>query len=220
MKALKKALFTLLITGTMLALNSTTAQAQVEVSTGVDLYSTYVWRGVAYSGPSLQPFVEVGSGGFAIGAWGSQGYDGFQEMDLYAGYGFDFGLSLGVTAYYYPGSPWLEFGDSHAFEINAGYEIDAFSLSANFIANEAVNAGSIGSDMYFEAGYAFDAASVFLGAGNGWHTNGTEDFGIVNVGISTGKDIVITDTFTIPVTGSVVLNPYAEQLYILVGLSF
>lgn len=64
-----------------------TTQAQ-ELSTGVDLYSTYVFRGVAYSGPAIQPSVEFSAGGFALGAWGSQGIDGnagspgFQEMDL------------------------------------------------------------------------------------------------------------------------------------------
>ncbi|MDZ7693406.1 MAG: hypothetical protein U5K69_20195 [Balneolaceae bacterium] len=32
-------------------------QAQ-SLDTGVDLYSTYVWRGVAYLGPCIQPYVE------------------------------------------------------------------------------------------------------------------------------------------------------------------
>ncbi|MBO6525156.1 MAG: hypothetical protein JJ971_15110 [Balneolaceae bacterium] len=190
----------------------------VEVTTGVDFYSTYVFRGVAYDGPSWQPAVEVSSGGFAIGAWGSQGYTGFQEMDLYAGYSFDFGLYLGVTDYYYPGSLYLD-GDSHAFEINAGFEQDAFSLAGNFIVNEAVNAGSAGGDLYFEAGYSLDQADLFVGAGDGWHSTDGE-FALVNIGIGTSKDIVITDTFTIPVSGAVVFNPDSEQFYILVGLSF
>jgi uncharacterized protein (TIGR02001 family) len=198
--------------------NFNTVKAQ-EVSTGVDLYSTYVWRGVAYSGPSLQPSVEFSIGGFAIGAWGSQGYDGFQEMDLYLGYSFDFGLSLGVTDYWYPGvagsGPWLD-GDSHAYELNLGYGIEDFSLSANYI---FAGSGSAGDDIYFEAGYSFEAASIFLGGGDGWHSSDGE-FALVNIGVSTSKDIVITDTFTIPVSGAVIFNPDTEQLYILAGLSF
>lgn len=198
--------------------NFNTAEAQ-EVSTGVDLYSTYVWRGVAYSGPSLQPSVELSSGGFAIGGWGSQGYDGFQEMDLYAGYSFDFGLSLGVTDYWYPGAagsgPWLD-GDSHAYELNLGYGIEDFSLSANYI---FAGSGSAGDDIYFEAGYSFEGASLFLGGGDGWHSSDSE-FALVNIGVSTAKDIVITDTFTIPLSGAVIFNPDTEQLYILAGLSF
>lgn len=202
----------------MLSASDITNAQEVQVSTGVDLYSTYVFRGVAYDGPSWQPSVEVSSGGFAIGAWGSQGYGGFQEMDLYAGYSFDFGLYLGVTDYYYPGSLYLD-GDSHAFEINLGYEKDAFSLAGNFIVNEAVSAGSAGGDLYFEAGYSLDQADLFIGAGDGWHSTDGE-FALVNIGIGTSKDIVITDTFTVPVNGAVVFNPDSEQFYILVGFSF
>ena len=44
------------------------ASAQLEVSTGVDLVSTYVWRGVAYSGPSWQPYLEAAAGNLTLGA--------------------------------------------------------------------------------------------------------------------------------------------------------
>jgi uncharacterized protein (TIGR02001 family) len=217
-KFLKTLFLSALITGVLTTLNTNSVQAQ-EVSTGADIVSTYVWRGVAYSGPSIQPFVDLTVEGFSIGGWGSQGYDGFQEMDLYAGYSFDFGLYLGVTDYWYP-SPLTPFFEeaSHAFELNLGYEIDSFSLSGNYI---FAGGGSTGDDLYFEAGYSIDdATSLFAGAGNGWHTNGTDDFGLVNVGVTTSKDILVTDTFTIPLSGSAIFNPYAEQLYLLVGVSF
>lgn len=228
MKTLKKIsqLFIVALLLTIAASEVTKAQ----VTTGADVVSTYVWRGAAFSGPSIQPYVDYTSGAFSIGAWGSQAFDnGFQEMDLYLSYSFDFGLSLGLTDYYYPGTPYFSYSEdaangdfgSHAFEINAGYEIESISISGNYIVNEASGAGSIGGDLYFEAGYAFDdATSAFLGAGNGWHTNFTDDFGIVNLGVSTSKEIVVTDTFSIPVSGSVILNPYSEQLYIVVGFSF
>lgn len=217
------ALFGIVLVST---LNPDTAKGQ-DLSAGVDLYSTYVFRGVAFSGPSIQPTVEFSSGGFAIGAWGSQGIDGsaadgslgFQEMDLYAGYEFDFGLSLGVTDYYYPGSPYLD-GDSHAFELNAGLGVDAFSFAANVVLNEAAFAGSAGSDLYFEAGVALsDASSLFVGAGDGWHSSDGE-FALVNVGIGTGKEIVVTDTFSIPLSGAVIFNPDSEQFFIVAGISF
>lgn len=207
--------------------NPETANGQ-EISPAADLYSTYVWRGVAYAGPSIQPSVEISAGGFTIGAWGSQGIDGvvssneystgFQEMDLYAEYSFDFGLSLGITDYYYPGSLYFE-GDSHAYEINVGYGIENFTISANYILNEALAAGSEGGDLYFEAGYSIGAADLFVGAGDGWHTTDTE-FAVVNVGLGTTRDIVITDSFSIPLFGAVVLNPDTEQFYILAGVSF
>lgn len=219
-----------------LQIQTQSAQAQeVSISPGVDLYSTYVWRGVAYSGPSIQPYVELSSGGFAIGAWGSQGIDGssadetvgFQEMDLYTSYSFDFGLSLGVTDYYYPGTPYFSYksdpenGDfsSHAIELNGGYTIENLSIAANYIVNESPGgAGSAGGDMYYQLGYAAGAADLFVGGGDGWHsTDG--DFKIVNVGIGASKEIVITDTFSLPLSGAAILNPDTEQFYIVVGLS-
>ena len=192
------------------------------VSVGVDLYSTYVWRGVAYGGPSLQPYVDLTLGGLSVGAWGSQSFDGGQEMDLYLSYGFDFGLSLGVTDYYYPGTSYFEFSDTagaHGIELNAGYEISGFSLSANYMVNEAGGAGTAGGDMYFELGYSFSNVGLFVGAGDGWHTSDGE-FAVCNIGVSASKDIDVTESFSIPVSGSVILNPETEQFYIVVGLSF
>ncbi len=59
---------------------------------------------------------------------------------------------------------------------------------------------------------------VFLGAGDGWHS-GTGDFGIVNIGVTKSKEIKITDSFSLPISGAVIFNPDSEQLYILAGIS-
>lgn len=197
------------------------AQEESPWTTGVDLYSTYVWRGTAFSGPSLQPYIDFTSGGFSIGAWGSQGYDGFQEMDLYASYGFDFGLSIGLTDYYYPGTSYFEYGKedgSHGFELNLGYETGAFSLSGNYMLNEAGGAGTAGGDLYFEAGLSVGKVDLAVGAGDGWHTPHS-DFGVCNISVGTSKELKITDTFSIPVSGAAILNPASEQFYIVVGIS-
>jgi len=199
-----------------------TAKAQ-DISAGLDLYSTYVWRGVAYSGPSIQPYVEIGGGGFTLGAWGSQGFDGFQEMDLYTSYTFDFGFSIGVTDYYYPdptpftppeSSPFFD-DAAHAFELNGGYSTGGLSISGNYI---FAGDGSVGDDVYFELGYTAGRANLFIGGGDGWHSTNTE-FTVVNIGVGTSKDIKITDTFTLPLSGAVIVNPDTEQLYITAGIS-
>jgi uncharacterized protein (TIGR02001 family) len=220
-KLLKSLLLTVVLTviiGSTVAVKHVQAQ---EISPGVDLYSTYVWRGVAYSGPSVQPYVDFTAGGFTLGAWGSQGIDGiggtsngFQEMDLYTSYSFDFGLSLGVTDYWYPGSLYFD-ENSHAFELNAGFSAGDLSLSGNYI---FAGGGSVGDDVYFELGYSAGPADLFIGGGDGWHSSDT-DFAIVNIGVSTSKEIEITDSFSLPVSGSVILNPDTEQLYILAGIS-
>lgn len=225
MKSLRKV--AVVIALSVVSLFSANAQG-VEVTTGVDLYSTYVWRGTAFSGPSIQPAIDFSMGGFSIGAWGSQGYDGFQEMDLYASYSFDFGLSLGLTDYYYPlgdstANSFFEFDDkvsSHALEINLGYEIGSLSLSANYILNDASDGGAAnaGGDIYCELGYSFEKFDVFVGGGDGWHTS-TGDFQVCNVGVSSSKEVKITDSFSLPISGSAILNPEKEQFLIVVGIS-
>ncbi|NLJ21205.1 MAG: hypothetical protein GX429_08860, partial [Bacteroidales bacterium] len=97
-----------------------------------DIVSSYVWRGVQYSGASIQPTLQFSTGGFSIGSWGSAGFDGFMEMDLYAKYAFGFGLTVGLTDYYYPGSDVFDHSTetgSHGYEINLGYGIKGLSLS-------------------------------------------------------------------------------------------
>ncbi|MBN1118387.1 MAG: hypothetical protein JXA77_14345 [Bacteroidales bacterium] len=202
-----------------------TVKAQDEespVTIGADIVSTYVWRGVAYGGPSIQPYVDFTTGGFSVGAWGSQSFDGGQEMDLYLSYGLDFGLSIGLTDYYYPGSEWFDLSEtsgSHGLELNLGYEISNFSIAANYILNESPNAGTAGSDMYFEIGYSFGIIDVFAGAGDGWHSSDGE-FAVCNVGVGASKEIKITEDYSLPVFGQVILNPDSEQFYIVAGFSF
>lgn len=188
-----------------------------------DVYSSYIWRGSRLgTGPHIQPAVTFSTGGFTAGVWGSFNSSGYAEADPYFLYAFPFGLSLGATDYYYPG---LKFSDvsvetgSHAFELNAGFKKGGLSLSANYILNEAGGAGSAGDDLYFEAGYGFSSFNIFAGAGNGWHTSDGK-FNLCHVGIGTVKEIAVTDRFSLPLTGKIIVNPEREDLYVVVGFTF
>jgi len=226
MKSLRL-LLTMLTTVSMYSATNLSAREEksgAAFSTGADLVSNYIWRGTKLAvGPALQPSVSFTAGNLEIGAWGSVSFTSMEgaESDLYMSYSFPFGLSLGVTDYYFPGTMYFDLSDttgSHALEINAGFSSGGFSLSANYIPNEAGSAGSAGGDMYFEAGYDFSSFSLFIGAGDGWHTS-DGDFGLCNVGISTGKEIKITDNFSVPVTGTLIFNPEQEQFYVVIGFS-
>ena len=194
---------------------------------GVDLVSSYLWRGTKFgTGPAIQPYLSFAVGGLEIGGWGSYsfGNSSFAEADIYLSYGFDFGLSIGITDYYFPGvgSDYFDFSDStgtHGLEVNLGYEIKGFSASANYMFNEAPTAGTTGGDMYFELGYAFKYFGIHLGAGDGWHTEG-DKFALCNIGISSSKEIQITEKFSLPVSGSLIWNPEREQFHVVVGVSF
>ncbi|MGC8803167.1 MAG: hypothetical protein ACP5PS_05275 [Bacteroidales bacterium] len=142
---------------------------------------------------------------------------------MYATYAFPFGLSLIATDYYFPGLKYFDYSDttgSHAFEAGLSYTFfERLTLSGFYIFNKASGAASKGEDTYVEASYAFAPLTAIIGAGNGWHTSDGK-FKVCHIGLKSTKEIKVTDTFTIPVTGAVIFNPDREQLYVVVGLSF
>ncbi|HUX95139.1 MAG TPA: hypothetical protein VMV47_05340 [Bacteroidales bacterium] len=217
------ALFVLLSFAIPFNIYSQDSQGGSKFSVGTDFYSNYVWRGTRYGhGPHIQPDVRYYSGGVVAGVWGSFDFNGYSEVDPYVIYNFPFGLSLGITDYYYPSLSLFEFSDSsgsHALDINTGYVMGGFTFSANVIVNKAGGAGSFGGDLYFQAGYAWEYVSIFAGAGNGWHTI-DGNFNLCNIGIETGKTINITDTFSIPVTGQIIINPDRKQMFLVIGFTF
>lgn len=121
---------------TAFAAMPTTASAQdISVSTGVDLVSEYVFRGVSFADTAVQPYVEATVGSLTFGAWASTGFGDTSpvagdEIDLYASYNFALSdtvsLDAGITYYHFPQGGSL-------FETNGGgagsYEA---SLGASF----------------------------------------------------------------------------------------
>jgi len=194
---------------------------------GLDIYSSYIWRGLKFgTGAAFQPSVKFTTGGLTVGAWGSisTGDTEAAEADLYAGYTFGLGekgsLGFTVTDYYFPGTPYFD-GSSHFVEPMVNAAIGKLSLSAAYMIYDAAPSGS--GDLYLEAGYTAGSVVLKIGGGNGQYSYEEADeddkFGISNISIGTSKTINITDSFSIPVNGSVVLNPSTEQLFIVVGIS-
>lgn len=206
----------------IIALAAATSVKAQEFKASADIVSTYVWRGAFQSSAAIQPTLDFTAGGFSIGAWGSsaisQIFNGsdfslMQEADLYAKYAFGFGLSLGVTDYYYTGNDYSYYkkGGSHSLEANLGYNIGKLSLSGNYLLN-------VNKDLYFEAGYAFDKVSVFLGAGNNVYSTDSK-FAVVNMGASVVKEIKMTDSFTLPLKATAIFNPKSRQFFFVAGIT-
>ncbi|NQU53886.1 MAG: hypothetical protein HQ522_15260 [Bacteroidetes bacterium] len=215
---------TLLIMACMLLLTAITPNLKAqEWDTGLDIYNTYVWRGTKFgAGPALQPYIEFSAGGFAIGAWGSYSNsvlagddDSFMEADLYASYGLDLGesgsLSFGLTDYYFPQSPYSD-GKSHYIEPAITVGIGSFSLMGAYISGDGV------SDTYIEAGLTAGPVDLTLAAGNGAYTIDGK-FSLCNIGLSTSKEIKITESFSLPVSGGIIYNPSVDVFHIAVGIS-
>ncbi len=208
-----------LIVFALLSICSLNAKSQESSwSTGTDLVSGYVWRGTKFgSGPALQPGVKYSNGGFTIGGWGSYCFSTNEaaEADLYASYAFSLGksssLTFTLTDYYFPGATSKYFdGDSHYYEPMVSLGLGKFSFAGAYMTNA--------KDVYFEAGLAAGPVTLFAGAGNGQYTKDAT-FNLCNFGIKTSKEIKISDSFSIPLSGSLILNPSTEQLHIVVGIT-
>jgi hypothetical protein len=235
----KKIAFVFTLCFILLSISETKAQ---ELSLGADLYNRYVWRGLELGGntPSFQPTISLSTGGFTAGFWGAYSMSdpaGLNEIDIYASYAFELpeagSLSLGVTDYTNPNSGtkmgnFNNYDDpegpgAHFVELNVGYtgpESFPISLSLNYFLYNVEN-----SPFYFQVGYDTSikdvGLSVFVGGTPGEDAGyyGVTDFSLINVGFKATKEIKITDSFSIPMSGSIILNPSSEDLFYVVGIS-
>ena len=217
-----------------------------EISVGTDIVNRYIWRGTDFGhSPSIQPTVELGAGGLALGFWGAYATnDPYQEIDFYGGYSFDLNSSgsiyLGFTDYMFPDqyfeiTNFNNYDDpegpgSHYIEINASYsgpESVPISIAVNVFVYNLID-----NPIYFELGYSVPVGDAgldfFLGGAVGdgaayygaVKDDGTpKTFDFVNVGVKASKEIKITDSFSLPIFGSIIVNPATEDLFYVVGFS-
>ncbi|MFV0267465.1 MAG: hypothetical protein ACK5HT_10065, partial [Draconibacterium sp.] len=177
------------------------------------------------------PYVEFSVAGCALGAWGSYCVSDNEaaEADLYASYGFDLGenasLSLTITDYYFPGTTseptsWTD-GDNHYFEPMVGLGLGPVSLTAAYMFYDGAGKnGDASGDLYLEAGVTAGPVDLALGGGTGQYSMRDDaSFDICNISVSTSKEIKITDSFSLPLSGAVILNPSYESFHIVVGIS-
>ncbi|TYP93739.1 hypothetical protein LX73_1449 [Fodinibius salinus] len=212
------------------------AKAQ-DVDCSADFVNRYVWRGIDFGkSASIQPHIEFTSGGFTAGTWASYAISpvenstvsaaGASEHDLYISYSFG-NISLGVTDYYFPtGSEFFNFDDDGAgahyiepnisvtgpasFPITFYGAINAYNDPDQSIYLETSVPFSVGgTDMSFTVG-GVPAESAYYG---------TTKAGIINLNLSVSRELEITDKFSLPLFGGYILNPYAEQSYLVFGLS-
>ena len=189
---------------------------------GADVVSSYVWRGTQFgSGVHIQPYMTLGSGNFEAGLWGSfptTAEGGGNELDAYLSY--DFGpLAITLTNYTFPGeggfySNGESFFDGDYTEISGSTSIMGIDLLAGYFTEVEA--------LYIELGFGAGPVDIAIGygedQGDAFYANGGS--GIVNMSFSGSKEIQISDSFSLPVFGSFILNPEAETAFLVFGISF
>ena len=242
-------LFLLIGNSTSVFAQNDSTQTKNPISISADLMSRYIWRGTDYgAAPSIQPGIEYSKAGFAIGAWGAYviNFQGYQESDLYIGYTFYKSMfTVMVTDYYFQS----DLSNVNYFDYNSKTTGHVFEAALTFNGTEKLplslmiatniygadakkinNDGTQGDNQfstYAELTYSFKHFDVFAGANltapdrdkgeTGYYGN---YMGFVNIGLSTVKNIKITEHYSLPLTLSVITNPQAEKIYFVAGFSF
>lgn len=192
---------------------------KVEVSIGGDVVSGYIWRGLDCGGVSIQPSISVSRSGFSLTAWGSVGLESrdTKEIDLTLGYEVG-GFNIAITDY------WLD--SSHTFEATLGYDFGPLALSWNsYFAGDdytKVN-GKRAYSSYFEAVVPFRLGGFNFAAEVGatpWEGAYSTGFNVVNISLGAGKEIKISEAFSLPLFVKLTFNPNQEKAFFVFGLSF
>ncbi|HNW99508.1 MAG TPA: hypothetical protein PKK00_13965 [Bacteroidales bacterium] len=180
--------------------------------------------------PNIQPQLIFTKGNFKLGCWGSQSINGdYSELDINATYNKGL-FSFTVSDYFVftdtPNESYFEYSKKntdHSYEGNitySGTEKFPLSISAStfFYGNDVDTSGNNYYSTYVEATYPLKYFDIILGAtpAKGLYANG---YGIVNTGLKVYHDIKITDHFSIPVCFSIMVNPYAERVFVAVGFT-
>lgn len=189
---------------------------------GIDAVSSYIWRGTRQGrGPHLQPYAECSAGPLTGGVWGTFDFNGYREADIYLAMDIPGGFNIGLQDYWMADLPFSDFtveSGSHAFEASLVYESEHVNLNVNYVFNEAGGAGSSGGDLYIESRFSFDYFTAFMGAGNGWHTDEGR-FVVCSLGLETGWNIEVSDSFVIPVIAQMCYNPDSGRMFFTAGFS-
>ncbi len=199
------------------------------------MVSRYVWRGADFGeSMAVQPALTFAFGNLEVGAWGSYSISrsgaGANENDLWASYtvSTDNGASftLGFTDYYFP-SPDAAHGfrnaDAHTLELSLGVtgpESFPVSLYGGMLVH-----GDDDSSVYLEASLpvtAVEGVDLGLVAGMTAGESGfydTDGAALINLGVSAGSEIEITDSFALPVSVSWIVNPDEDRSFLVFGMS-
>jgi hypothetical protein len=244
--------FIILACFTSLPVNAQSSEPIYPFKVTADLVSHYVWRGSMATGsptPNFQPTLAFTKGNFEIGVWGSTDFVGsYQEVDPYVSLTYgqfklaftDYNWNLGQANYFnYKNSE-----TGHRFEGTVGFTgIEAFPVSItwntmfNGLDKKADDSTKQAFSTFIELGYSRGAASFFFGftPWAGYYNNygittfdpgaAKKTFSVVNIGASVAKSLKITETFSLPLKATLVINPSAtysrnDYVHLVFGITF
>ena len=209
-----------------------------------DIVSHYVWRGSMATGsptPNFQPTLAFTKGKFEIGVWGSTDFIGsYKEVDPYISLTSG-QLKFAVTDYCwnFDKANYFNYKNSetgHMFEGTIGFTgPSTFPISVTWntlfygFDKKSTDSTKQAYSTYIELGYSKGPASFFFGftPWASYYNNygktafdpeaAKKSFSIVNIGASLSKGLKITESYSLPVKVTLIINPsatYSKRDYI------
>ena len=120
----------------------------------------------------------------------------------------------------------LTFNGTENFPLSVLIATNIYGADAKHINNNGTT-GKNDFSSYAELSYSFKYLNVFMGFNltkvdtdkgeTGYYGN---TIGVVNLGATFSKNIKITNSYSLPVSVSLITNPQTEKIYFVAGLSF
>ncbi|MDR1876583.1 MAG: hypothetical protein LBQ84_03070 [Flavobacteriaceae bacterium] len=222
--------------------SDTEATGKVKLNFSGDLVSSYVWRGIKQTGASFQPSLALEAGGFTLGSWGSTDFrggseGGHKEIDFYASYAVG-GFSATVTDVWFDGEGAYGYFSKptggnigHLLEGSLAYTFSekvplTVAWNTFFLGEGDKNAdGDNSYSTFIEFSYPFSFQGLDLDIALGftpWEgvLYGTTGFDVNEIKFGVSKGIKITDTYSLPIFGAVIVNPAMEDIHFVFGLRY
>lgn len=218
--------------------DSLATESKFKVDVGMDVLNNFIWRGVPLDqGPCLQPAAIVSYQNLQLSFLGSYSfkYD-FNNILTKLAYNIktDIGtISPTVIDYYYPYDPvgltrfrtkYSEEAQSFTHTVETAVEYVGDKVPLRLYGSVNVH-NDPDHSTYFEAGYTFTVSGVsvepfagaVLNASPAWHA--AEKPGLLNLGFNAFKKIKVSDSYSLPLTGTMSYHSQLDMLNIMVRLS-
>jgi len=240
---MKRKLFTffsllLLASNTILAQEAKDSTKTQNFILSADLVTNYIWRGLIFSdAPNLQPNLAFTNdkGNFTLGAWASYSLsDYYSEIDVFASYTLG-SFTVSVWDYFImdqtqANNRYFDYDNNttgHALEgllTFVGPESFPLELTVStfFYGADKDPNGDNYYSTYFEAGYHFkwkaNNLKLFIGMTPQEGLYAT-DLAVCNIGIKNTREIKVNNKFSIPISGSVIVNPNLENIFFVLAIT-
>jgi hypothetical protein len=206
----------------------------VALEAGVDLVSSYIWRGaIVDDSPNLQPYASVAKGNFTLMYWGSYSpWNNYSETDFYLSYSLK-SLTLSLNDYYtHNGGSYTNFDKyetRHMLEVSVQYEALAekfpinLTLGTMVLGDDYNDEGNQDFSTYFEIEKPFSVNKFDFSAFLGTSLTGSyyaDGFAVVNLGIKAGRTFDISDALSLPVSISAISNPDSKNSFVVGSVGF